>query len=112
MRLADKALVGAGLGLLAALAWMASRGAGSAGSAIGGAAVDLVDGIVSGAVIGAGEIVGLPATECGACNRAMDEYDAASWYEKALVSFSVSANCTAKDYFKWLADVNYRPSCK
>lgn len=106
-----KLMIGAGLAL-AALAIVAyRRGAGQIGADVGGAAVDLASGAVGGVVNTVGEIIGIPKTECGACTKAMDEYAAASSWERAWLSFKVSANCTAADYFKWLQDWNYRPGC-
>lgn len=83
-----------------------------AAAASAGEVVAVADGATSQFVESLGAVVGLPRTDCGACTKAMNDYAAGTWYEKAYLSFSVSANCTAGDYFKWLANVNYRPPCK
>lgn len=77
-----------------------------------GEVVSVADGVTSNFVEGIGALVALPKTECGACAKAMNDYAAATLFEKAYLTFSVSANCAAGDYFKWLANVNYRPVCK
>ncbi|MGA8787258.1 MAG: hypothetical protein WB542_18180 [Polaromonas sp.] len=92
----------AGGAVLAALLWFAKRGSKGTGAAIGGAVVDLADGVVSGVVVGAGELVGLPATDKGACQRCIDEFRAAPWYQQAYLSFKVSANCQASDYLRFI----------
>jgi hypothetical protein len=43
------------------------------GAGIGGAAVDVVDGVISGAVVGLGQAVGVPPTSMTACQRAIAE---------------------------------------
>lgn len=63
--------VGAGLGVAAVM--LGGSKAGDAGRALGGAAVDMVDGVVSGVVVGAGELVGIPATNETECERAIRE---------------------------------------
>ena len=45
----------------------------SVGAGIGGAAVDVVDGVISGAVVGLGQAVGVPPTSMTACQRAIAE---------------------------------------
>lgn len=92
----------AGAAVLAAVLWVRSRGIKGTASAIGSAAVDAVDGILSGAVVGAGELVGLPETNKGECQKCIDEFRAAPWYQKALLSFKVSANCQASDYLRFI----------
>lgn len=87
----------------------------SVASSVGGglvtAVADAVDGVVSGAANAAGDVVGLPRTECAECRELMDQFAAASWVDKAWLSFKVSAYCPASDYLRWLGDSNYRPSC-
>lgn len=63
----------AGGAVLAALAYVAMRGTKDTGQAIGGAVVDLADGVIGGAVTGAGQIVGIPATNPTECERAKAE---------------------------------------
>lgn len=61
------------------------------GQALGGAAVDLVGGIMSGAVVGIGEAVGVPETapdRCAAAKAAGDTWEA---------SFA----CPAGDFVSW-----------
>lgn len=43
------------------------------GTGIGGAAVDVVDGVISGAVVGIGQAVGVPQTNMTECQRAIAE---------------------------------------
>lgn len=64
--------IGAALGALVYFLRSGSS-AGEAGRALGGAAVDLVDGAVSGAVVGVGQIVGIPETNETECQRAISE---------------------------------------
>lgn len=82
----------AGAAVLAALLWARSKGAGGAGAAIGGAVVDMADGIVSGVVVGAGEIVGIPATNLNDCERAKAE--GRTW--------DASFACPAGNFIKYL----------
>lgn len=69
------AVVGGGLLLL-------TKNAGSTGYAIGAGAVDLVDGVVAGAVTGIGQAVGIPKTnaEIGREALARGDYWEASFY--------------------------------
>lgn len=75
-----------------ALLWTASKGGKDAGQAIGTGAVNLVDGIVSGGVIGAGELVGLPPTNLSECERA--KLEGRTW--------DASFACPAKDFLSYL----------
>lgn len=86
----------AGGAVLAALVWAMTRqgGAGGLGAAIGGAAVDIVDGAVSGAVVGIGEVVGIPATNKTQCQR--DKEAGNTW--------AASFSCPAKDFLTYLWD--------
>jgi hypothetical protein len=79
---------------LAAVAWLyvASKGTKQAGQAVGGAAVNLVDGVVSGTVVGTGELFGLPATNLTACERA--KLEGRTW--------DASFACPAKDFITYL----------
>lgn len=63
----------AGAAVAAALAWAAFSRAKDTGQAIGGAVVDMADGVVTGVVVGIGEKVGIPATNMTECQRAMAE---------------------------------------
>lgn len=63
----------AGGAVLAALAYVALKGPAAVGADIGGAAVDMVDGVLSGAVVRVGEKVGVPQTNVSACDRAIAE---------------------------------------
>lgn len=74
-------------------AYFAARGVREAGQLLGEGAVDLVDGTVSGVVLGVGDAVGIPRTsesECEKCKRLGDVWGA---------SFA----CPAADFIKWLA---------
>jgi hypothetical protein len=75
-------LVGAGVGVaIIAMAWTA-RNVGSAqelGSEVGGAVVDVADGVFSGAVMGVGDVLGVPRTDaqkCAAAKAAGDTWEA------------------------------------
>ena len=81
------------------------------GGGIVGAVVEAADGLTSGAVNTIGEVVGLERTDCQKCRDMMNEWAAASLLDKAWLAFKVSAACPAGDYFKWLGDSSYRPSC-
>lgn len=72
-------------GGVALLAFVMSRGAqnaGAIGESLGGAAVNLVDGVLTGAVVSTGEIFGIPKTEKSRGDTAWDngEYFEASLY--------------------------------
>lgn len=84
-------LAAGGLAVLALL-WATARGGKDAGQAIGTGAVNLVDGIVSGGVIGAGELIGLPPTNLSACERA--KLEGRTW--------DASFDCPAKDFLSYL----------
>lgn len=61
------------------------------GAGVGGAAVDVVDGLISGAVIGIGQGVGVPPTNLTACQRAIAE--GRTW--------DASFACPAKDFLSY-----------
>lgn len=82
----------AGGAVLAALLWAASKGAQGVGASIGGAVVDVVDGAISGAVVGTGTLVGIPATDITECERAKAE--GRTW--------DASFACPAKDFISYL----------
>lgn len=82
----------AGGAVIAALLWAATRGSKGTGEAIGGAVVDLADGIVSGAVVGTGQLVGIPATNMTECERAKAE--GRTW--------DASFACPAGNFIKYL----------
>jgi hypothetical protein len=65
-------LIAAGAVALA-VAYTWATGTRNAGQQIGAGAVDLADGIIGGAVTGAGQIVGIPATNMTECERAIAE---------------------------------------
>lgn len=84
----------AGGAVLAALVWAATRGAKQTGQDIGGAVVDLADGVVSGGVVAIGERVGIPATNMTECERAKAE--GRTW--------DASFACPATDFIKYVFD--------
>lgn len=67
------AYIVAGGAVLAAIAYVALRGVKNVGADLGGAAVDLVDGVVTGTVTGIGEHIGVPKTSQTECERAKAE---------------------------------------
>ena len=84
----------AGGAVALALVWAASRSGGVGGLAqsIGGAAVDAVDGVVSGVVIGIGEQVGVPATSRTQCE--IDKANGDTW--------AASFSCPASDFLRYV----------
>lgn len=78
-------VVGVAVGLV-----LMNRGA---AVALGGAAVDAVDNVMSGAVLGIGERVGIPATDESECDRAIRE--GRTW--------DASFACPAGRFLKYLA---------
>lgn len=76
----------------AALLWAASKGAKDTGQAIGGAAVDLANGVLSGAVVGIGQTVGIQPTNQTECERAKAE--GRTW--------DASFSCPAGDFLTYL----------
>jgi hypothetical protein len=84
----------AGGAVAAALLYVYAKGAKETGAAIGGAAVDLVNGVVSGAVIETGSYLGIPAT-----NRTQCEIDKA-----AGNTWAASFSCPAADFLKYVFD--------
>lgn len=92
----------AGGAVLAAVAYIAMRGAKGTGKDIGGAAVDLVDGVIEGTVVSTGKLVGLPETSKSECQKRIEEFRAAPWYQQAYLSFGVSANCSVSDYARFI----------
>ncbi|MCK9991392.1 MAG: hypothetical protein RugAbin2_02406 [Rugosibacter sp.] len=83
----------AAAGIIAtALVYIKIKGASGAGQAIGRGAVNLLDGVVTGAVSGAGQLVGVPGTnpdKCAAAKAAGSTWDA-------------SFDCPAADFLRWL----------
>lgn len=83
----------AGGAVAAALVWSTRQGNAQAiGEAVGGAAVDLVDGVVSGAVTTVGQAVGIPKTNMTECEKARME--GRTW--------DASFACPAKDFLTYL----------
>lgn len=83
----------AGAAVAGALAWVAYKGgAKGTGAAIGGAVVDLADGVIGGAVVGTGQLVGIPATNMTQCQR--DQAAGNTW--------AASFSCPAKDFISYL----------
>lgn len=83
----------AGGAVLAALVWAVTRGsAKDTGAAIGGAVVDMADGVIGGAVTTIGEAVGIPKTNPTECEKAKAE--GRTW--------DASFACPAGDFLKYL----------
>jgi len=93
----------AGGAVALALLWAATKGAKGTGAAIVGGAVDLVDGALGEGVNTVGEAVGIPRTNVNECQRRIEEFRRAPWYEKTYLSFGVSAYCPAGDYLRFAA---------
>lgn len=96
--------------LVVAAVYAVARGAKGIGGDIGRAAVDAVDGVLSGVVVGAGELVGIPESNADKARALMDAYPAAHWYEQAAMAFQISAYASAADYLRWVVDKSYRPA--
>jgi len=91
------AVAGLAVGIAAALliAKMKSTSAADAGQSVGRAAVNLVDGVASGTIIGIGNLLGVPETTTP---------DSVNRCEAAKASgncFDAMTYCTAGDYLKW-----------
>ena len=84
----------AGGAVAAALLWSMSRGAQQTGQAIGGAAVDLVNGVLSGAVVGVSQAVGIPPTNRSQCE--IDKANGDTW--------KASFSCPAGEFLRYLWD--------
>lgn len=82
----------AGAAIVAALVYVKAKGATGAGQQLGGAAVDLVNGVVTGAVVSGGQLIGIPATSMKACERAKAE--GRTW--------DASFDCPAKDFLQYV----------
>ncbi len=84
-------LVGLGLGVVLVVALpLLMRNARTVGGAVGGAAVEFADGVISETVQGAGDLVGIPRTDQSQCALDMA---AGRWWD---ASFS----CPAGDFLK------------
>lgn len=84
----------AGAAVAGALLYVAMKGARSTGEAIGSGAVNLVDGVLHGAVVGIGEAVGIPPTNPTKCEQAMAE--GRTW--------DASFDCDAATFLRYLWD--------
>lgn len=82
----------AGGAVAAALAYTMARGVKETGAQIGGAVVDMADGVVSGVVIGIGEKVGIPPTNTTKCEADM----------AAGRTWAASFSCPAGTFLKYL----------
>ena len=83
----------AGVAMGAALLWAMTRGgAKEIGAAIGGAVVDIADGVLKGTVETAGQVVGIPATSQTECEKAKAE--GRTW--------DASFACPAGDFLKYV----------
>ena len=61
------------------------------GAGVGSAAVDVVDGVIGGTVVGIGQVVGVPPTNKNECQRAIAE--GRTW--------DASFACPAKDFLSY-----------
>ena len=78
--------------VVAALLYVKFKGAGSLGKDLGGAAVDVVNGAITGAVKSTGELIGIPETSMAECERAKAE--GRTW--------DASFACPAGDFLKYV----------
>ncbi len=86
-------LMYAGLAVLAAVVGLyVVKNAKTAGTAVGSAAVDFTDGVLSGAVLGVGEVVGVPVTNLTECERA--KIEGRTW--------DASFACPAGDFLRYV----------
>lgn len=96
MAVKTEILIVGGAAALAAW-WIWKRGglaaaAGDAASAAAGAAVNMVDGVITGAVEGIGQTIGVPKTDVSECERAKAE--GRTW--------DASFACPAGDFLKYV----------
>ncbi|HEY0955908.1 MAG TPA: hypothetical protein VGE36_14185 [Roseateles sp.] len=88
----------AGAAVGGALLWAAYRiaskgqGAQGVGETLGGAAVDLANGVITGTVTGIGEVIGIPKTNMTECERAKAE--GRTW--------DASFACPAGDFLRYV----------
>lgn len=83
----------AGAAVAGALWWASRQGNAQAiGEAVGGAAVNMVDGVLSGTVNTVGEAVGIPRTSMTECERA--KLEGRTW--------DASFACPAGDFLKYV----------
>lgn len=83
----------AGVAVGAAILWAMTRGsAKETGAAIGGAVVDIADGVLKGGVQGVGQVVGIPTTNQTECEKAKAE--GRTW--------DASFACPAGDFLKYV----------
>lgn len=82
----------AGGAVLAVLLWTGSKGAKGTGQAIGGAVVDLTNGVITGTVTSAGELFGIPVTNMTECEKAKAEGR----------TLDASFACPAGDFLKYV----------
>jgi len=92
LRLQTGVLLIAGVAVIAAVSYVAIKGVKNVGVAVGGGAVDLVDGIVSGSVETIGEKIGIPKTNMTECQKAQAEGR----------TLDASFACPAVDFIKYL----------
>ena len=89
----DRAWMLAGGVILAALAYASIKGARNTGAGLGLAAVDMADGVLSGAVVGIGEKIGVPATDADKCDAAIAAGD----------TWAASFACPAVKFVKYIS---------
>lgn len=82
----------AGAAVAGALLYVSVKGARATGETIGRGAVDLVEGVVTGGVVGIGEAIGIPPTNPTECERAMAE--GRTW--------DASFSCDAATFLRYL----------
>lgn len=89
-------IIGGGVVLIAAAWWVYSKGVNGAAQSIASGAVDAVNGVVSGTVLGAGDALGLQRTNTTQCQA--DTAAGRTW--------DASFSCAASDFFKYLWNGN------
>jgi hypothetical protein len=82
----------AGVAVIAAGLYVYTQGVKNVAHDIGGAAIDLVDGVVSGAVEGIGEKIGIPQTNLTKCEQAKAQGN----------TWAASFDCPAADFIGYL----------
>ena len=83
-----------GLGAVVAIAiaiWVYRKGVGGVASSVARSTVNAATGAAKGVVIGAGEVVGIPATDVTKCSLAKNAGD----------TFAASQYCEAGDFLSW-----------
>jgi len=84
----------AGVAIIAAVLYVKKNGVQGVTYNLAGAAVDAVNGVISGTVVGVGKVVGIPETNVSQCDK--DRRAGSKW--------DASFSCDAATFMKWIAN--------